>query len=91
MKFMYCIVLACLSAGPAQAWDGYDSDTGAQIQIDRGNLIRRGSDIEYYDSDTGAYRSAEVQTMRRFGSSVEVEVDDAETGETRTFEMDGND
>lgn len=85
------IAAVMVLAGPAQAWDGYDSGTGAQIEIDRGNLVRSGIDIEYYDSDSGEYRSAEVQSIRRFGSTVEVEVDDAETGEARTFEMDGTD
>lgn len=71
----------------AFAWDGYDYDKGTYIEIDKGNLVRQGNDIEYYDYDKGEYRTGEVQSIERSGSSVEVEVLDSETGETRTFEM----
>lgn len=71
----------------AFAWDGYDYDKGANVEIDKGNLVREGNDIEYYDYSTGEYRTGEVQSIERSGSSVEVEVQDSETGETRTFEM----
>lgn len=37
----------------AIAWDGYDLETGANIEIERGNRVRSGSEIEFYDFDAG--------------------------------------
>ena len=70
------------------AWDGYDYDTGASIEIGSGNLVRPGRDVEVYDYGTGEYIDVEVQSIRSYGSSTEVEVYDYSTGEYRTFEMD---
>lgn len=83
--FLFFLLAAAFNAF---AWDGYDYDKGTYVEIDKGNLVRKGSDIEYYDSNAGEYRTGEVQSIERSGSSVEVEVEDSETGETRTFEMD---
>lgn len=86
MKIIFLAVLM-LTSTSAFAWDGYDYDKGTYVEIDKGNLVREGNDIEYYDSGTGEYRTGEVQSIERSGSSVEVEVQDSETGETRTFDM----
>lgn len=72
---------------PVMAWDGYDYSNGAYIEIEQGNLVREGKDIEIYDYDTGEYRNVEVQDINRYGGSTEVEVYDYDTGEYRTFEM----
>jgi len=70
------------------AWDGYDYDAGAYVEIDSGNTVRSGNDIEYYDHGTGEYKSGEVQSIESYGSSTEVEVYDYDSGEYRTFSMD---
>lgn len=69
------------------AWDGVDYDTGNYIEIEKGNTVRRGNDIEIFDYGTGQYHDVEVESIRRYGNSVEVEVYDWETNEYRTFEM----
>ena len=69
------------------AWDGVDTESGNDVEIGSGNLVRPGRDIEVYDYGSGSYRDVEVQSIRRSGSSVEVEVYDNESGEHRTFEM----
>ena len=71
----------------SSAWDGYDYNSGTYIEIDRGNLVREGNDIEYFDYGTG-YQYGEVTNIDSYGSSVEVEVYDYNSGEYRTFEMD---
>jgi hypothetical protein len=71
----------------ANAWDGYDSDAGADVEIEQGNLVREGQTIEFYDYSSGEYRSADVESIDRYGGSVEVEVYDHDSGEYRTFEM----
>ncbi len=48
----------------AIAWDGYDNDRGNYIEIDKGNLVRSGNDIEIYDYDTGDYKDVEVESIR---------------------------
>jgi len=75
------------SMSPAAAWDGVDAETGATVEIGKGNLVRSGQKIEVYDSDAGQYRDVEVQSIQRSGGSVEVEVYDNDSGEYRTFEM----
>lgn len=85
-SIIYALAFAltpCLS----NAWDGYDSETGSPVEIEKGNLVRKGSDIEYYDYNDGEYKSVEVQNIQRRGSTVEVEVYDNETGEYRILEM----
>jgi hypothetical protein len=84
------IILACLLS-PVQtsfAWDGVDSETGESVEIGKGNLVRRGLDIEVYDYSDGTYHDVEVQSIQRGFGSVDVEVYDYNTGMFRTFEMD---
>ena len=88
-KMTLAIILTALSAG-AIALDGYDYDSGSFVEIESGNLVRSGNDIEIYDYDDGQYHDVEVQDINRYGSTVEVEVYDYETGEYRTLEMDGD-
>jgi hypothetical protein len=71
----------------AFGWSGYDYDKGTYVEIEKGNLVRSGNSIEFYDHEDGEYRTGEVQSIQRSGSSVEVEVQDDETGEIRTLEM----
>lgn len=75
----------------AVAWDGYDWDKGAYIEIEKGSLVRGGRDIEIYDFGSGEYKEVEVQSIRRRGEKVEIEVIESDTGEERTFEMDDRD
>lgn len=69
------------------AWDGYDYDSGNYVEIEKGNLVRTGKEIEYYDYDSGEYRTGDVEDITSTGNSVEVEVYDHDSGEYRTFEM----
>jgi Family of unknown function (DUF5334) len=69
----------------AHAWDGTDED-GNSVEIESGNLVRPGNDIEVYHSKRG-YGTYSVETIQRNGSIVELEVYDHETGEYQTFEM----
>ncbi len=80
-------VLFVLISSTAFAWDGYDYEKEAYVEIDKGNLVRSGNDIEIYDYSTGEYKDVEVQDIHDSGSTVEVEVYDYETGEYRTLEM----
>ena len=76
-----------LSSSTIFAWDGYDYEKGTYVEIDKGNLVRAGKDIEIYDYSTGQYKDVEVQSIRGSGSSTEVEIYDYSTGEFRTLDM----
>ena len=80
-------VIFGLTAFPATAWDGTDSETGGAVEIEKGNLVRTGQDIEIYDSESGEYRDVTVESMRSTGSGVEIEIYDTDAGEYRTIEM----
>lgn len=82
------ILLLLLTPFTAIAWDGYDYDKGTFVEIDKGNLVREGEDIQIYDYGTGEYKDVEVQSITGSGSGAEVEVYDNDTGEYRTFDMD---
>lgn len=90
MGTRFALVAAALSvlvATPVAAWDGVDTSTGDDVEIERGNLVRSGRDIEVYDYATGQYHDVTVEDINRFGSTVEIEVYDNTTGETRTLEF----
>lgn len=90
MRKALILVALSLLVAPATAfsWDGYDYDTGNYVEIESGNLMRTGNDIEIYDYEDGSYKDVEVTDITRYGSSVEIEVYDYESGKYRTFDMD---
>lgn len=83
-KYLLLSVLCVFS----YAWDGYDYQSKSFVEIDEGNLVRRGKDIEIYDYKDGRYKDVEVQSVQRSGSTIEVEVYDYSSGKYRTLEMD---
>lgn len=87
MKTIVLLAAAILTTSPCQAWDGYDYDKGNFVEIEKGNLVRRGRTIEIFDYDDGQYKDVEVESIQRVPGGVEIEVSDPETGESRTFEM----
>lgn len=80
-------IAALTASASALAWSGSDNETGAAVEIEQGNLVRSGNEIEVYDYDKGEYRDVTVESIQRYGGTVEVEVTDNETGETRTLDM----
>lgn len=90
MKYIALLISLVMVAGASSvlAWDGYDYENGDYVEIEKGNLVRTGEEIEYYDYDSGEYRYGDVESINRYGSSVEIEIYDQESGEYRTFEMD---
>ena len=73
----------------AFAWYGYDDNTGREVEIGKGNLVRPGRDIEVYDPYSGRYRDVQVESIRQRGRDVEVEVYDWQTGKSQTLIMEG--
>jgi hypothetical protein len=77
----FCI----LAPSTSNAWDGTDSD-GNAVEIESGELVRPGLDIDVYHSEKG-YGTYSVESIQRYGSTVEIEVYDYDKGEYETFEM----
>lgn len=88
MRFtiLFLVMIAVAPFQPAKAWDGVDKD-GNIVEIDKGELVRRGRDIDVFHSERG-YGTYNVEDIRRYGRTVEIDVFNYETGETETFEMD---
>jgi Family of unknown function (DUF5334) len=87
MSRLLLVVGFLLVPALASAWDGYDYDSGSYIEIEKGNFVRSGNDIEVYDYGTGEYKDVEVESIQRNGETVEIEVYDSDTEDHRTFEM----
>ena len=81
MKFF--IFLLTISS-TANAWDGYDYNTGSYIEIESGNTVRAGNDIEIYDYNDGSYHDVEVQGF----INDDLEVYDYNTDSYRDLDMD---
>ena len=82
------LVMLFFATSNANAWEGYDYEKGAYVEIEKGNLVREGETIEIYDYNDGEYKDVDVENIENHESSVEVEVYDPETGDTRMLEMD---
>lgn len=82
-------VLFFMAAISCFAWSGYDLETGECVEIEKGNLVRRGRDIEIYDCKDGKYKIVNVESISKGGSSVEIEVYDYEKNKIRILEMEG--
>jgi hypothetical protein len=93
MTPMNGLMAVCLSgfllafAPAAQAWSGQDSETGADVEIERGNLVRPGSTISVYDWNTGSYRDIDVDAVVPNGYGATIEGTDTETGDPVELEM----
>tara|TARA_R110002049_G_scaffold275802_1_gene453938 strand:+ start:528 stop:800 length:273 start_codon:yes stop_codon:yes gene_type:complete len=85
---IFVVGVALLCSGVLHAWDGYDYESGSHIEIESGNLVREGEEVEYYDYGSGEYRYGDVEEIESNGRGATVEIYDYESGEYRTFEMD---
>lgn len=85
MRQVLMLVCCALMPAVALAWGGYDVDSGGNIEIESGNLVREGEMVEIYDYDADEYRDVSIESVNGDG---QLEVYDYETDEYRTFEMD---
>lgn len=71
------------------AWSGYDWDNGSYVDIEKGNKVLVGREIEIYDYKDGRYKDVEVQSVReRYNGKTELEIYDHSDNSYRTLEMD---
>lgn len=89
MKNIIIVIIALLflQTEMSYAWDGYNYDDGNFVEIEKGNRVRSGSDIEVYNYGSGEYHDVTVESITRYGNSVELEVYNWDTGSYETYEM----
>lgn len=87
LRLLIVVSTILILSGQAYGWDGTENETGNSVEIEKGNLVREGLDIELYDSGTGTYRDMTVERIERSGGGVEIEMYDNETSEYRTYEF----
>jgi hypothetical protein len=78
------IIAMLFSCSCVYSWDGYNRDSSEFIEVEQGNLVRSGLDIEIYHWGDGAYHDEEVIDIY----DDELETYDYTTGEYHTYEMD---
>ena len=69
------------------AWDGYDYQNNAAIEIGSGNLVREGSIIKIYDWKKDEYHNVEIKMIDSSFSGIKIEVYDFDDKKTRFLEM----
>ncbi len=83
-KLMLVFASCFITIPFAQAWEGYNYDTGSYIEVESYDHQGQGEgEVEYYDYDSGEYRSGYLD-MYPGGSG---ELTDYETGETYQVDM----
>ena len=73
----FCALI--LLSGPVLPWDGRDYESGSAVEIEKGNLVRAGEEIEFYDYEAGEYRNGDVESIESSGSGAILEIYDHET------------
>ena len=87
MKSVWLLAAMILLSTNSMAWDGYDQD-GNSVEIEKGNLVREGLDIEVYNDGDNEYHNVTIDNITRSGNTVEIEGYDNDTDEYITLEMD---
>lgn len=85
-RFQFCrLAIAASILMTLTAWSGTDSGSGSSVEIESGQTVRPGREIEY--SKDGVSQTMDVDSIRRSGRSVEIEGTDS-SGNSVTLEMD---
>ncbi|MEQ8263880.1 DUF5334 family protein [Pseudohaliea sp.] len=87
IKHLPAVASIALLPLTGHAWEGEELESGDIVEIERGNLVRPGQEIEVYNYDDGEYEYLEVESVRRYGNEVEVETYDYQEGEYKTLRM----
>lgn len=86
MRWILIFLFLLINSSIVFGWDGYDHDNNSYVEIEKGNLVRAGNEIEFYDYEAG-YRAATVENIERNGNEVEIQVLDHESQQYRTLTM----
>lgn len=79
--------LSLLIAGTALAWDGFDAETSALIEILPEQVPAKGDTIDVRNYDTDSTETCLVESVRRNKRTIEVVVRTPEGNKRRTLVM----
>jgi hypothetical protein len=85
--FLFLLTNLALINNTCFAWDGYDYQNNAAIEIGSGNLVREGSIIKIYDWKKDEYHNVEIKMIDGNFSGTKMEVYDFDDKKIRFFEM----
>jgi hypothetical protein len=71
----------------AFAWNGYDYDNKADVEIGPGNLVREGLVIQFYDAKDDNYHTAKVLFMDSVAGGTRIQLNDLDAKKERTLIM----
>jgi hypothetical protein len=88
-KIIFTAIFAVffLISNPSLAWNGYDYDNKAEIEIGPGNLMREGLTFQFYDMKNDSYHTAKVISMDSSAGGTRIQLQDLETKKERVFMM----
>jgi hypothetical protein len=75
------VILASFFPLISHAWKGYDFADACSVEIEKGNLVRVGLDIEVLNDCSGDYITVEVMNIYRSSGMVVIEAVDVNTDE----------
>ena len=85
------MILLLLIPLSSYSWDGFDYDTGDNIEIDDSDIssVKPGAVIQIYDHQDQNHHIVEIMSVVNTLNETNVEVFDQDTDEYRTLEMEG--
>jgi hypothetical protein len=81
------LIVALLLSGPASAWEVQDLESGANIDIDRGTVVKTGETIRFYDYGVGEHHTGRITAISFRKGAMDVEVHDDKSDRLRTLVM----
>lgn len=79
--------LSLLTAGTAMAWDGFDAETSALIEILPEQVPAKGDTVDVRNYDTDSTETCLVESVRRNKRTIEVVVRTPQGDKRRTLVM----
>lgn len=89
MKHILALALLCLLPATALAWDGFDADTTALVEVTPAEMPKAGQTIEIRDYDTDETNGYTVESVKRNVRTVEISVRNTATNSKRVVVMEG--
>lgn len=88
-KFIFTAIFAVffLTSNPSLAWNGYDYDSKAEIEIGPGNLMREGLTFQFYDIKNDSYHTGKILLMDSMPGGTRIQLQDMDTKKERVFMM----
>lgn len=87
LTFVIMIFVVFFAVKNSFAWDGYDYENNAAVEIGTGNLVREGEVITFFDWETEEEHRAEVKSVESAFNGTRLEVYDLNEEKDRVLNM----